>query len=486
MDRPNVVFIISDQHRWDFMGYEDNGITYTPNLDRLAGMGTLFRAAHCTAPLCCPSRMAIASGRYAMNSGCFTNLHQLPPGTPGFVQQFRQSGYHTCAIGKTHMEIHAYDSDLVSEGHRAFMDSLGWDEVCEISGNGMQRTGIRCAYSEYLKEQGRADEVIEFYAQWPYFLEVNAKPVPGFLCHQWPLAEELHETAFVGNRAIEWLRGRDKSQPFYLHVGFAAPHSPIEPLPAYMDLYRDQEETAPWGRETPPDWLADGRRGYRGMISEIDHWVGQIHNCLATQGLLENTIIVYTADHGEMAGDHGLLGKTCFFEGSVRVPLIVAGPGVQAQQESSAFVELIDIGKTLSELCAVEPHSLDQGRSFAPILRGQSRSHRDTVYSEMGCDKMIRDARYKLMWGDPMSDTRSLGRLHLNKPVDIPPSPPRLYDLHQDPHELNDLANDASHRDILMRMMEKLLVRLNQNAQMQPFKSRGELRIVRSSRAQVR
>jgi choline-sulfatase len=476
MDRPNVVFIIADQHRWDFVGYEGNGTTYAPNLDRIARAGTLFRAAYCTSPLCCPSRAAIASGRYGMNSGCFTNLHELPPGTPTFVSQFREAGYHTCAIGKTHIEIHAYDSDLTSAEHRAFMESLGWDEVCEISGNGMLRTGIRCAYSEYLRERGAFDQVLAFYRQWHYFMDTGQAGDPDFCPHEWPFAEELQETVFVGRRAVEWLQQRDESRPFFLHVGFAAPHSPIEPHPGFMDLYRDQDEAPAWGVETVPDWLADGRRGYRAMISQIDRYVGEIYDCLVSQGLLENTILVYTADHGEMAGDHGRYGKTCFFEGSVRIPLVIAGLGVQPTQESAALVELLDLGKTLNDLCSVEPHALDQGQSLAPVLRGETRSHRGTVYAEMGCDKMIYDGQYKLMWGDPGSDTRKLGRLHLDKPVDIPPSPPRLYDLRADPHELHDLSRDSAYRGLLLGMMERLLVRINENTQTQPPKSRGEYR----------
>jgi choline-sulfatase len=420
-----------------------------------------------------------------MNSGCFTNLHELPPGTPSFVSQFRDGEYHTCAIGKTHMEIHAYDSDLLSETHRAYMYSLGWDEICEISGNGMLKTGIRCAYSEFLRQEGRFDEVLEFYRNWHYFMDKARKGDHNFVPHEWSLAPELQETAFVGNRAVEWLRRWNKDSPFFLHVGFAAPHSPIEPSPVFMDLYRDRPETSPWGVEASPDWLLQGRRGYRAMISQVDHYVGKICECLSESGLLDNTIIVYTADHGEMAGDHGLFGKTCFYEPSVRVPLIIAGPGIQPNQESPVLVELVDLGKTMCDLCSVKPHALDQGRSLAPILHGQEPKddgaprQRETAYSEMGCDKMIRDKRYKLMWGDPMSDTRRLGRLHLDKPVNIPPSPCRLYDLEADPHELRDLSQDPARRDLLTDMMAKLLIRLNENTQTQPNKDRGEYRPVR-------
>jgi arylsulfatase A-like enzyme len=228
-----------------------------------------------------------------------------------------------------------------------------------------------------------------------------------------------------------------------------------------------------------PDWALEGRRGYRAMISQIDHHLGRIIACLEDRGWLDNTVIVYTADHGEMAGDHGRFGKTCFYESSVRVPLYLVGPGIQPGQASSALVELLDVGKTLCELCAVEPHALDQGQSLAPVLRGDRAGRqavRDTVYAEMGCDKMLYDGRHKLMWGDPASDTRKLGRLHLDKPVDIAPSPPRLYDLETDPCELEDLAQDLANKNLLLAMAEKLLVRLNQNSQPQPIKSRGEYR----------
>ena len=310
---------------------------------------------------------------------------------------------------------------------------------------------------------------------------MDKKPggIHSFECREWPLPEEFHETAYVGRRALDWLEQRDRSQPFHLHVGFAAPHSPIEPLPASMDLYRDTEEMAPWGVETWPDWLLGGRKGYRAMISEIDHWAGRIHDYLAAEGILDDTVFVYVADHGEMAGDHGLNGKCVFYDASVRVPLLMAGPGVKAGQESSALVEIIDLGRTLCELCGVETHALDQGRSLAPILNGESRAHRDTIYSEMGCDRMLFDGRYKLMWGDPSSDTRELGRLHLDKPVNIEPSPCRLYDLQTDPHELNDLAKQDVARPVLMDMMGKLRIRTNHNTQMQPLKSRGEYRPLR-------
>jgi len=476
MPAPNVVFVIADQHRWDFMGYESNGVTLTPNLDRIAAGGTILRSAYCTSPLCSPSREAVASGRYGMNTGCFTNLHELPAGTPTFVSQLRAAGYATCAIGKTHMEIHAYDSDLTGPRHCELMDSLGWDAICEVSGNGMLKTGIRCAYSRFLRDRGAFDSALRFYRRWRYFMDPRPAGDPEFRPHAWPLAEELQETAFIGNTAVRWLRQRDRRRPFFLHVGFAAPHSPIEPNDRHLARYGHEEEPPPVAAADPPEWLGEARRGYRAMITHVDHYVGEIRRALDEQGELDNTVFLYTADHGEMAGDHGRFGKTSFHEASVRVPLLLAGPGIVRGQDSRALVELIDLGRTVCDLCGVPAHELDQGRGLAGLLAGRTDTHRETVYAEMGCDRMLFDGRYKLMWGDPHADTRRLGRLHLDKPVDIAPSPARLYDLAEDPHETRDLAADPSRRELLATMLQKLLARLNENLQPQPLKSRGEYR----------
>ena len=474
MTQPNVLFIMSDQHRWDFMGYESNGRTFTPNLDALAARGRAFRRAYCPAPLCSPSREALMSGRYGMNTGCYTNLHELPPGTPTFASQFRQAGYRTIAVGKTHMEIHAYDSDLTGERHRAFMDSLGWDQIDEVCGGQMIRAGIRCGWSEFLRSRGRFDDLARFYGQWGYFMDAGRKADHSFIHHEFPFEEELKECSYVGRTALECLQARDRTRPFLMHVGFCGPHSPIEPLPRFMDLYRDLPEPTPIGWDDAPPFVLDGRRGYRAMISEIDEWVGKLVDLLAEQGQLDRTVIVFTADHGEMAGDHRRFDKTCFYEGSAHVPMVVAGPGVAAAEPSSALVEVLDRGRTVCDLCGVTPHAMDQGKSLAPLLAGRTADHRETVYCEMGCDRMIFDGRYKLMWGDSGSDTRKLGRLHLDKPVTIPHSPVRLYDLADDPRETRDLASDPARRDLLLLMMDRLLTRLNENAQPQPNKSRGE------------
>ncbi|MCC7492706.1 MAG: sulfatase-like hydrolase/transferase [Fimbriimonadaceae bacterium] len=475
MDQPNLLLILADQHRWDLVGWEANGVTLTPHLDALAARGTRCRSTYCTAPLCSPSRAALASGRYGANTGCFTNLHDLPAHTPTFINQLRTAGYQTACVGKTHLAIHAYDADYTSPDHRAYLRTLGWDETCEVAGNGLLKTGLRCEYSQFLRDRGRFADVLEFYRQWHYFMEPGRRGDPDFTCHAWPFEEELHETAFIGQRAGDWLAGRDRQRPFLLHVGFTAPHSPVEPLPRWLDRYASLAEPPPWGDPQPPESRLSARRGYRALISEIDETVGMLVDQLATAGDLANTVIVYTADHGEMAGDHGRCGKTCFFEGSVRVPLVVAGPGVK-HQESAALVELLDLGSTLCDLAGVPAHDLDQGRSLRPLLAGETASHRATVYAEMGCDRMLCDGQTKLMWGDPALDQRRLGRLHLDKPVTIPASPGRLYDLVADPHETRNLLDEPAAAGLAAEWQQRLLARFNENTQPRPSRSRGAYR----------
>ncbi len=482
MKHPNIVFIIDDQHRWDFMGYESgNGVTFTPNLDRLGRGGAIFRSAYCTSPLCSPSRAAIALGRYPSNSGCFTNLHRPPADSPSFVKQFQSAGYRTSVVGKTHMEIHGYHCDYTTATHAAYMRSLGWDEVREISGNGMLKAGIECFYSKFLKKEGVFDRVLEFYRRWAYFMdseEVRRSKPHDWHHFEWPLEERYQESRWVADQALNWINNYRGEGPFLLHVGFAAPHSPIEPLPRFMAMYGKAVETPPWGVERMTEHDIVTRKAYRAMITQIDEYFGEIVEAVRKRGELDNTIFVFTSDHGEMAGDMGRDGKCMFFEASVRVPLLFCGPGVKTGLDSSAFVEGLDIGKTLCELAGVNPHLWDQGHSFAPLLRGEAHVGRSTAYSEMGCDRMIRDERYKLMWGDPVSDQRKIGRLHLDKPVNVPPSPARLYDLKDDPHELRDLIADPGSQDVLRRMQEKLLIRLNENRQTQPNQDRGAYRPV--------
>jgi arylsulfatase A-like enzyme len=381
------------------------------------------------------------------------------------------------------MEIHAFDSDLTSASHRAYMDSLGWSEIHEISGS-MMRTGIRCAYSEFLRGEHMLEPVIRYHRNWHYFMENKADGDPAHVVHEWPFEERFDESRFVTDKALHWLRARTEQAPFFLQIGYYQPNHPRDPLPRFFRQYRIDEEPLPGGARTvPPEEFMRSRLSYRAEISQLDEYIGQIHDWLLESGEIENTVLIYTSDHGcsmyERYGrDDVLSGEayTNFFEGAVHVPLIFTGTGIPKGVRSPALVETLDIGRTLCDWARVSPHALDQGKSLGSLLRGETEEHRRDVVSFMGCDQMLFDGRYKLMWGDPKADRRNLGMLHLDKPVDITASPARLYDLQTDPHETRDLIAEPSARDVREDLLRKLLARINANRQMQPFLSRGEYR----------
>ncbi|MCH2176704.1 MAG: sulfatase-like hydrolase/transferase [Lentisphaeria bacterium] len=472
MPKPNIIFILSDQHRWDFMGYETNGITHTPNLDKLAARGVRANNAYCPAPLCSPSRAAMATGRYAMNSGCFTNLHKVPASTPTFNKELKKAGYTTMVIGKIHMEIHHYQSDLASPAHKAYMKELGWDDTFEVVGNGLWNTGIKDQYSKMLDQEGLKDQVLQYYNNWGYFMDKRVAMHP-LQAQVWPFEEKYQESYLIGKTAVNWIKEQPKDKPYFLHLGFTGPHSPTEPNQKFLDLYDVADETQPVDNESPWDWLPEGRTGYRAMITQIDHYIGDVIKAVEERGELDNTIIIYTSDHGEMMGDHGRTDKGSFYEGSAHVPFVAAGPGIQ-HKETNALIELLDLGKSFCDFAGVESHPLDQGESLKPVLEGNTDYHRDTVFCEMGCDKMIFDGRYKLIYGEQTADKREgLGRIHLDKPVTIPRSPAALFDLKEDPNETNNLFDNPDYVQLKIEMLEKLLARINENTQPSEFLDRG-------------
>lgn len=472
-ERPDIVLILTDQHRWDFVGWEPSaGTTRTPVLDGAAASGCRFRSAYCPAPLCSPARAAIALGRHGMNSGCYTNLHRIPADSPSFVRQLRDHGYRTCAVGKTHYEIHAYDSDLTSVAHARYMARLGWDETWETAGGEMFRTGIADWYSRALVDEGRLGVVLAHARRWRYFMDPAAGGDQPFTCHPWTPPAHLHPSEFVLGLTQRWIERLDERRPIFLQVGFCAPHSPISPLPRHLDLYAADQEPGPRVADGADPSLLAARQGYRALITHLDEAVGRLVDQLARLRPGRRTLFIYTADHGEMAGDHGRDGKEVFHEGSMRVPLLIWGPGIPARA-LDCLVETLDLGATICDLAGVPRHSLDQGQSLAPLLFGAPDRHRDDVYAEMGCDRMLRTARHKLMWGAPERDRRGLGRIHLDRPVAVEAAPPALFDLMDDPHETRDLAGDPALRG---ELLARLLARIDRNRQMQPFASRGTYR----------
>jgi arylsulfatase A-like enzyme len=471
--KPNVILITSDHHRWDYMGCAGAVGVQTPNLDLLAARGTLITRTYCNAPLCVPSRIAITSGRYPMNTGCFTNRHPIHPHTPTFLHALRGNGYHTAMIGKLHHHVHVWDGDFIA--HEADIHQLGFEHVHETSGKmGSGSIGCECQYTRFLREQG----LLEAYRSWTgRFRQGNATMLPN---EAWPWDQKYTQDAYIARKASEFLLQVSPDKPFYLHLGFVGPHDPYDAPQSYRNLY-DNEDSDATLEHIPAAPLTDVQRmeydkllAYKACITEVDSQIGRVLDTLKASGLQDDTVILYTSDHGDNAGDHGMWGKINLYEGSVHVPFIAAGPGIGQGVVSDAIVELIDIGQTVCNFTGCESHHYDQGKSMMPLLLGTTQQHREDAFCEMGSDKMLYDGRYKLMYGDLTRDTRTelqAAPYHgpaFGRPVNLPPDRISLYDLLGDPYEQRNLADDPVYHEILAEMKEKLLIRLLCNMQAVP------------------
>jgi len=462
---PNVVFIIADHHRADYLGCAGADFIHTPNLDRLAARGTLVDGMYTNAPLCVPARIALTSGRYPMNTGCFTNRHPVDPSIPTFLHRLQQAHVTTAMIGKYHHHVHVLDADFA--GHEPDIHQLGFDEVHETSGKmGAGDVYCECQYARFMRRQGLLEAWRERTGRFGQWQGTAAKSDP------WPWDESTTQDAYIATTACDYLRRVRKDRPFYLHVGFVNPHDPYDAPPRFRQLYDGVEPPPPMGRESRsnPDWW----KAYAACISEVDARVGQVLDTLDEQGLTDNTLIIYTADHGDCAGDHGRYGKINFYEPSVHVPLIAAGPNIPAGRHVRALAELLDIGKTVCDVMGCESHLFDQGKSLLPLFSGQTDTHRADVYTEMGSDKMLFDGRYKLMYGDSTHDTRQQYREApyngpaFGRPVNLPPDQISLFDLQEDPHEEQNLADNPAYAPLLATIKEHLLHRIIGNMQSVP------------------
>lgn len=454
----NVILITSDHHRWDYLSGQ-GGPAATPRLDALAAGGCLLRNAYCQSPLCLPSRAAITTGRYAMNTGCFSNRHPVDPAAPTFLHSLRKAGVHTAMIGKLHHHVHCMDHDYAS--HVEDVHGWGFDEVTEVSGKrGSGAIQCECAYTAFLRQRGLYTAYREKCGRW------GSTTFQSGITDPWPWDANTTQDAFIRDRACAFLGEQKGDRPFYLHLGFVGPHPPFDA----PGSFRQGLPPTPSSITKNPEWWP----AYLACIREIDHHVGKVLDALDAQGLREDTLVLYTSDHGDLAGDHDLWGKVYLYEGSVHVPFIASGPGLKPGTECAGLVELIDLGRTICDAFGVPTHPYDQGRSLMPMLRGERDDHRETVFCEMGSDKMIFDGRHKLIYGDLARDRRRQWQEPphngpaFGRPVNLPPDQCALFDLINDPEEHINLADDPRHTELFHTMERKLLHRLIANLQAVP------------------
>jgi choline-sulfatase len=445
---PNVLVIMDDQHRFDYLGCAGADFVRTPHLDRIAGRGVRFSQCVTNCPVCAPARIGLASGMQPANLGSLDNQSFLPRSVTTLYQRFRDAGYRVGCVGKLDLAKPAgYNG---RNGDRPCAFGWGFTEPHEAEGkmHGGNRPDPRGPYGFWLRDQGLYKRFHEDYRvrrEHGWFRDTRDSVLP----------TEAFEESYIGRHAVRWLEQVNDEFPWHYFVSFVGPHDPFDPPTEYADRYRDAPMPEPIADAMTgkPRWVqdrarrqaepnpAEKRRQYCAIIELIDHWIGEMIAVLERRGLLDSTILVFASDHGEMLGDHGLYQKETPYDPSIRVPLLVAGPGVTAGRASDALVELIDVNPTLCELAGLPPQENIEARSFAPVLRGEAAQHRTEAISTLREFRLIRTRTHKFVEHD--NDRNE------------------LYDLANDPTELRNLIDDEPDRAATLsrRMVRRMTER---------------------------
>ena len=475
-DKPNFVIIMPDQHRADVLGCAGTPVK-TPNIDRLASEGVRFTKAFTQSPLCVPARASFLVGRYVHETGAYTNKNFIHETNPemikwSFLNILKEHGYINIDIGKMHLVRHygydaltkAGDKDLKIidhvEKHYPKMYELGFTECQEICGK-MEGTYVGSSYTEALEEH----KLLETYYQWSIkYPIILAEPIP--------LPKELYIDYFVGDLAIKWIenyvKGPDSGKPFCLFVGIPGPHDPFDCIEEYSKLYNpediklDDEALKDAQRPFPRyisssrvisrskfltnDYIKKSKAAYYANVTLIDEKVGEIRKTLEENGLLENTWIIYTSDHGEQLGDHKLFMKFVFYRSSVNVPLIIRPPNGMKGRVIETDVELIDIPSTLLDILNIDLPPEHRGKSLIPFINndqlGEDYQHKDLIISQVSNFAMGVTKDWKFVVDS------STGKLL------------ELYDRNNDFYENNNLSHTPEGKKIGMELYHKYLEKL--------------------------
>jgi len=433
--RPNILMIMADQLPAWAVGAYGHPLVRTPNMDALAARGVLLESAYSNCPICAPSRAGMCTGQYVSRIGAFDNGADFPSSTPTFMHHLRRADYRVWLSGKMHFigpdQMHGFQRRLTPEIYpSSFVWTPDWTKGAypNPGTNTLQlKEAGRCTWSQQLDH----DEEVHFRA-----------------------TEALRELA---------RRRQDDDRPFFLCASYTHPHEPFFITPEWWDLYDHDAIDMPSVPERPLDkmhpfdqWLQihhmadqyspteadirNTRHAFYGMISYFDSKVGGLVAELERLGLADNTVVLVTSDHGEMMGEHGMWFKRTYFEGSTRVPLLFAGPSLAPGGRRVANpVSLVDLFPTFLELSGLDGwrdiEKQVDGDSLCGLLRGESRPWKDHALSEYYSEGVVQPMRMVVRGG--------------LKYVYVHHEAPQLFDLLTDPHELENVIDDAAYFDRL-------------------------------------
>ncbi|MWD29352.1 sulfatase-like hydrolase/transferase [Aquicoccus sp. SCR17] len=495
MTRPikNILFIMFDQLRWDYLSCYGHPRLETPNIDRLAGMGVRFDRAYVQSPLCGPSRMSTYTGRYVHSHGASWNGVPLKVGERTMGDHLREAGVDAWLVGKTHMKADAEgmarlglepDSMIGVRVAECGFDVFERDDGLRPEGpDGLYDPKGARRYNDWLREKGYGGEN-PWHDHANSAVDAEGNVLSGWfmknVSHPANIAEEDSETPYLTRRAMEFMQQAEA--PWLCHLSYIKPHWPyVAPAP-YNDMYghndllppvRTEAEfenahpvlrammNSPVGRAFSRDEVRETVLPvYMGLIKQCDDQMGVLFDWMEREGRMEDTMIVVTSDHGDYMGDHWMGEKTFFHDAAIRVPLIVYDPRPEADATRGtacdALVEQIDLVPTFIEAAGGEPpYHVVEGRSLLPFLRGETpadwRSHVIAEYDfsaapiadalDLGPREaicfMVHDGRWKLVHCE--------GGL-----------PPLLFDLENDPGEVRDLGTSPVHAEVIDRLYDRL------------------------------
>jgi choline-sulfatase len=420
-----------------------------PFIHGLSQEGILFTDAYCASPLCMPSRNAIIAGLYPSQTGICGNQAE-PFGEAlrqdTFPYRLREAGYRTAMIGKHHfIDRYGIGMDLVAADQKMIQD-YGFDHVCQVVDDG-ENLKNDDAYTRYLEQKGR--------------LQVLREKLAGFddthMIH--PFEESDTVDGFIGGRAVQYLEEQDDSRPFYLNASFVGPHPPYW-YPGSREKFRPGDiEESPNDDPTRRERTAFLRAAYRNRCAVLDGYVRDLVEVLKRKGLYNNTLVVFSSDHGDMLGEFGIWDKRYFYEASVGVPLVFAGGAVCGDGRDNrgivdrSLVSHLDLYPTFLALAGAEPSPRSPlvgwrpGEDLSGRLEGGGGPRRKAVFSELGTSVMVRSANWKLVY-----DAQSDGVQY-------------LFNLCNDPKESRNLANEPAYEGVTLRLLSLILderIRLSQ------------------------
>lgn len=429
--KPNVLFLFADDQRADALGCSENSYIKTPNIDKLAQTGVRFSNSYVMGghhgAICAPSRAMLMSGKSLFH------VYDVLKGVQTMPMYFADNGYETFGTGKWHNEKEAFEASF-KKAKNVFLGGM-----CD-------HFNVPC------RDMGAAGKLGD------------------------PVKKGYSTDLFAGaalDFINEYAQGK-KDNPFFCYVAFTAPHDPRSPHPDYIGMYPDEsipvpgnfksvhpfafdqltirdENLAPWPRT--PEIIQKSLADYYALISHLDARIGEIIESLKKNGLYENTIIVYAADNGLAIGSHGLLGKQNLYEHSMKVPLIVSGPGIPQAKVKDALVYLFDLFPTLCDLCQLPaPNGID-GQNLAPVVKGKTEKVRSSLFTAYrNTVRAVRTDEWKLI-RYPQRDYS------------------QLFNLKNDPLEINNLAAVPEYKakvDELMSLLKEWIVTTNDTVTLNP------------------